>query len=82
VGFKHIRFWSVAGSELLKKKGILTDWDSTGIKLKKMPTMLSIGFGQENVTYTGTMGGDIFIWKENVLIRAVKHAHLGPIFSM
>lgn len=48
VGFKHIQFWSVAGSELVKKKGVLTDWDSTGRKLKKMPTMLSLGFGQVN----------------------------------
>lgn len=46
VGFKHVKFWSVAGSELIKRKGVLTDWDSTGKKLKKMPTMLSIGFGQ------------------------------------
>lgn len=46
VGFKHVKFWSVAGSELIKRKGVLTDWDSTDKKLKKMPTMLSIGFGQ------------------------------------
>ena len=46
VGFKHVRFWNVAGSELLYKKGILTDWNSTKTKLKKMPTMLSVAFGQ------------------------------------
>lgn len=46
VGFKHAKFWSVAGSELIKRKAVLTDWDLTGRKLKKMPTMLSIGFGQ------------------------------------
>ena len=45
VGFKHISFWSVAGSELIKQKGVLTGWDST-TKLKKRPTMLSIAFGQ------------------------------------
>jgi hypothetical protein len=28
------------------------------------------------------MGGDILIWKENVLVRAIKNAHQGPIFSM
>lgn len=82
VGFKHIRFWSIAGSELIKRKGVLTDWNSTGKKLKKMPTMLSIGFGHENVTYTGTMSGDIFIWKDNVLMRTIIQAHQGPIFSM
>ena len=46
VGFKHVKFWSVAGSELIKRKGVLTDWNNTGAKLKKMPTMLSLAFGQ------------------------------------
>jgi WD40 repeat protein len=46
VGFKHVSFWSVAGSELVKKKGVLTDWDKSGKKLKKMPTCLSLAFGQ------------------------------------
>ena len=46
VGFKHVKFWSVAGSELVKRRGVLTDWNQTGIKVKKMPTMLSIAFGQ------------------------------------
>ena len=46
VGFKHVKFWSVAGSELIKRKAVLTDWEKTGISLKKMPTMLSVAFGQ------------------------------------
>ncbi len=82
VGFKHISFWNVAGSELLKRKGVLTDWNQTGKKLKKRPTMLSVAFGQENITYTGGMTGDVFIWKDNVLLRTVIGAHSGPIFSM
>lgn len=28
------------------------------------------------------MGGDVFIWKDNVLIRTILNAHNGPIFSM
>jgi len=102
VGFKHVKFWSVAGSELIKRKGVLTDWNASGNKLKKMPTMLSIAFGQVrldiiiflilsdrigfffkgNVTYTGSMLGDIFVWKDNVLVRVVSSAHQGPIFTM
>lgn len=104
VGFKHVKFWSVAGSELVKKKGVLTDWNSSGTKLKKMPTMLSIAFGQVNfkfkfchfkysimlnffyfqgnITYTGSMIGAVFIWKDNVLIRLISDAHQGPIFTM
>ena len=48
VGFKHVKFWSVAGSELIKKKGVVTDLESggKGKKLKKMPTMLSLAFGE------------------------------------
>ena len=46
VGYKHVSFWSVAGCELLKRKAVFTDWNATGMKLKKMPTMLSIAFGQ------------------------------------
>ena len=42
VGFKHIRFWSVAGSQLINKKGVM---DEIGSNVKtKMPTLLSIGF--------------------------------------
>ncbi len=51
VGFKHVKFWSVAGLELIKKKGVLTDWDSSGKKFKKTPTMLSLAFGQVFVCF-------------------------------
>lgn len=85
VGFKHIRFWTVAGSQLLNKKGVLTEWsDNKGShkSFRKLPTMLSIGFGQDNVAYTGSTNGEIFIWKENVLINLIPDAHTGPIFTI
>jgi hypothetical protein len=44
--------------------------------------LIELFFAQDNVTYTGSMGGDIFIWKDNVLVRTVSRAHQGPIFSM
>ena len=57
VGFKHVHFWSVAGAELIKKKGVITDYDKSGRKLKKMPTMLSLAFGQvrkfQNIIFLG-----------------------------
>ncbi len=43
VGFKHIRFWNVAGSQLVHKKGVTNNSEQ---KVRKLPTMLSIGFGQ------------------------------------
>lgn len=79
VGFKHIKFWNVAGSQLVCKKGVLTD---QGQKAKKLPTMLSIGFGLDLVTYTGSGNGDIFVWKENILIKIIQNAHKGPIFTI
>lgn len=44
VGVKHVKFWSVAGSELVGKRGILTD-AGTGTKIKTLHTMLSVAFG-------------------------------------
>jgi microtubule-associated protein-like 6 len=44
VGFKHIRFWSVAGSELISKKGVIPE-EASSISKRKLPTLLSIGFG-------------------------------------
>ncbi len=43
VGFKHVRFWNVAGSQLIQKRGVTT---TSANKVRKLPTMLSIGFGQ------------------------------------
>ena len=34
------------------------------------------------MTYTGTMSGDVYVWKENILVRVVQKAHNGPVFSM
>ena len=37
---------------------------------------------QDNVTFTGAMSGDVYVWKDNVLARAVTKAHAGPVFTM
>lgn len=41
---KHVKFWTVTGSELTGKKGILTS-AGTGVESKKMQTMLCVAFG-------------------------------------
>lgn len=85
VGFKHISFWNVAGSQLLKRKGVLSRdanvSEATDQKKLKRPTMLSVAFGPDDITYTGGMTGDIYIWKENVLLKII-NGHNGPIFTM
>ncbi|XP_041352370.1 echinoderm microtubule-associated protein-like 6 isoform X2 [Gigantopelta aegis] len=81
VGVKHVKFWTVAGSQLVGKRGILTTTES-GINIKKMQTMLSVAFGANNLTYTGALSGDVYVWHDNTLARLVQKAHNGPIFTM
>lgn len=37
---------------------------------------------QNNLTFTGTISGDVCVWKDHVLIRIVAKAHNGPVFTM
>ena len=48
VGVKHVKFWTVAGNQLVGKRGILTTTES-GINIKKMQTVLSVAFGAVSV---------------------------------
>ncbi|XP_053700273.1 echinoderm microtubule-associated protein-like 5 [Synchiropus splendidus] len=77
VGIKHVRFWTLAGRALLSKKGVMS-----AIEDARMQTMLSVAFGANNLTFTGTISGDVCVWKEHVLVRIVAKAHTGPVFTM
>uniref|UniRef100_G1KXP8 EMAP like 5 n=1 Tax=Anolis carolinensis TaxID=28377 RepID=G1KXP8_ANOCA len=77
VGVKHVRFWTLAGRALLSKKG-----QTSSIEDARMQTMLSVAFGANNLTFTGTISGDVCVWKEHILNRIVGKAHNGPIFAM
>ncbi|KAG7466406.1 hypothetical protein MATL_G00164500 [Megalops atlanticus] len=77
VGIKHVRFWTLAGRALLCKKGVLSS-----IEEARMQTMLSVAFGANNLTFTGTISGDVCVWKEHILVRIVAKAHTGPVFTM
>ena len=37
---------------------------------------------QNNVTFTGAMSGDVYVWRDATLERLVQKAHTGPVFSM
>ena len=37
---------------------------------------------QDEVTYTGAISGDVFVWKGHLLTRIIEQAHSGPIFAM
>uniref|UniRef100_A0AAY4A246 Echinoderm microtubule-associated protein-like 5 n=1 Tax=Denticeps clupeoides TaxID=299321 RepID=A0AAY4A246_9TELE len=77
VGIKHVRFWTLAGRALLSKKGVLS-----AVEDARMQTMLSVAFGANNLTFTGTISGDVCVWKEHILVRIVAKAHTGPVFTM
>uniref|UniRef100_H3AR31 EMAP like 6 n=1 Tax=Latimeria chalumnae TaxID=7897 RepID=H3AR31_LATCH len=77
VGVKHIKFWTLAGSALLHKKGVIGSVEDA-----KMQTMLSVAFGANNLTFTGAINGDVYVWKDYFLIRVVAKAHTGPVFTM
>lgn len=46
VGVKHMKFWTLAGSALLYKKGVIGSMEDA-----KMQTMLSVAFGAVSSRY-------------------------------
>lgn len=46
VGVKHMKFWTLAGSALLYKKGVIGSMEDA-----KMQTMLSVAFGAVSSNY-------------------------------
>ncbi|ELK36980.1 Echinoderm microtubule-associated protein-like 5 [Myotis davidii] len=77
VGVKHVKFWTLAGRALLSKKGLLSTLEDA-----RMQTMLAVAFGANNLTFTGTISGDVCVWKDHILCRVVARAHNGPVFAM
>lgn len=37
---------------------------------------------QNNLTFTGAINGDVYVWREHFLVRVVAKAHSGPVFTM
>ncbi|XP_051939881.1 echinoderm microtubule-associated protein-like 6 isoform X6 [Hippocampus zosterae] len=77
VGVKHVRFWTLAGGSLLYKKGALG-----AVEDGRVQTMLAVAFGANNLTFTGAINGDVYVWREHFLVRVVAKAHSGPVFAM
>ena len=87
VGVRHLRFWQVAGTQMVPKRGVVVQKDRhSSTEKTRIPTMLSIAFGQAKsppvLTYTGSMLGDIYVWREHQLVKIIAKAHKGPIFAM
>ncbi|KAF1375382.1 hypothetical protein PFLUV_G00219450 [Perca fluviatilis] len=74
-GVKHIKFWSLCGNALTPKRGI---FGKTG----DLQTILCVASAKDDLTYSGALNGDIYVWKLLNLIRTVQAAHGAGIFSM
>ncbi|GLD62631.1 echinoderm microtubule-associated protein-like 6 isoform X1 [Lates japonicus] len=77
VGIKHVKFWTLAGGALMYKKGVVGT-----VEDGRMQTMLSVAFGANNLTFTGAINGDVYVWRDHYLLRVVAKAHTGPVFTM
>uniref|UniRef100_A0A8C6S538 EMAP like 6 n=1 Tax=Neogobius melanostomus TaxID=47308 RepID=A0A8C6S538_9GOBI len=74
-GVKHIKFWALCGNALTPKRGI---FGKTG----DLQTILCVASAKDDLTYSGALNGDIYVWKGLNLIRTVQAAHGAGIFSM
>ncbi|XP_045921154.1 echinoderm microtubule-associated protein-like 6 [Micropterus dolomieu] len=74
-GVKHIKFWSLCGNSLTPKRGI---FGKTG----DLQTILCVASAKDDITYSGALNGDIYVWKGLNLIKTVQSAHGAGIFSM
>nr|XP_020441832.1 echinoderm microtubule-associated protein-like 6 isoform X2 [Monopterus albus] len=77
VGIKHVKFWTLAGGALMYKKGVVGT-----VEDGRMQTMLSVAFGANNLTFSGAVNGDVYVWRDHYLLRVVAKAHTGPVFTM
>lgn len=63
------------GGGLTSKRGVFGN-------LGKPETMMSVCYGRgEDLVFSGAATGDVYIWKEVVLLKTIK-AHDGPVFAM
>uniref|UniRef100_A0A3Q2E4B0 EMAP like 6 n=1 Tax=Cyprinodon variegatus TaxID=28743 RepID=A0A3Q2E4B0_CYPVA len=74
-GVKHIKFWSLCGNALSPKRGI---FGKTG----DLQTILCVASAKDDLTYSGALNGDVYVWKGLGLMRTVQAAHGAGIFSM
>jgi WD40 repeat protein len=73
---KQISFWTLIGNTLSKKKGLFGN-------TKDIQTMFCVAFSkQKDVYYTGTMNGQIYVWKGNQLEEILPGVHNGSIFTI
>lgn len=66
--FCLLQFWSLCGNALTPKRGV---FGKTG----DLQTILCLACAKDEVTYSGALNGDIYVWKGISLMRTVQGAH-------
>lgn len=66
--FCLLQFWSLCGNALTPKRGV---FGKTG----DLQTILCLACAKDEVTYSGALNGDIYVWKGLNLMRTVQGAH-------
>lgn len=62
------QFWALCGNALTPKRGI---FGKTG----DLQTILCVASTKDDVTYSGALNGDIYVWKGLNLLRTIQAAH-------
>lgn len=63
-----LQFWSLCGNSLTPKRGV---FGKTG----DLQTILCLACARDEVTYSGALNGDIYVWKGINLVRTIQGAH-------
>jgi len=63
-----LQFWSLCGNSLTAKRGV---FGKTG----ELQSIMCVACGDEQLTYSGTLNGDIYLWRDNVLEKTIPSAH-------
>lgn len=64
----RLQFWTLCGNALTPKRGI---FGKTG----DLQTILCVSTAKDEVTYSGALNGDVYVWRGITLIRTVQAAH-------
>eukprot|EP00794_Sanderia_malayensis_P008064 gene8064-8927_t len=75
VGAKHIKFWNIEGSKILKRT-------ATFGKAGELGDMLCVCHSPyEQLCYTGSSTGEIYVWQGSTFRKRMP-AHKGPVYAM
>lgn len=76
-GKDQLNFWTVTGNTMKKKKGLFGN-------TKNVTTMfcMCVSSSDKELLYTGTITGQIYVWKNNELKEILPNVHKSSIFQI